>query len=278
MRIALHQVTTGPDLSANAALVGAEIARAAAAGAVLTCFPEAVNILRGHQPDLRESMPAEGACPVLARASEAARAHRIHVHLGSILVRTRSGKMVNRSYLLGPDGSEIATYDKIHLFDADLDDGSRPESELFECGNETVVVETPFGRLGMTICFDLRFSHLFVALAEAGAEIILVPSSFSTVTGPVHWLPLLQARAIETGCYVVAAAQCGAHEPPLVTHGESVAISPWGEVLCKAGKSPAMLLFDADLEKVGEAQRRIPTLALRRPVTVRQIGQRADAA
>ena len=186
--------------------------------------------------------------------------------------------MVNRSYLLGPDGSEIATYDKIHLFDADLDDGSRPESELFECGNETVVVETPFGRLGMTICFDLRFSHLFVALAEAGAEIILVPSSFSTVTGPVHWLPLLQARAIETGCYVVAAAQCGAHEPPLVTHGESVAISPWGEVLCKAGKSPAMLLFDADLEKVGEARRRIPTLALRRPVTVRQIGQRADAA
>lgn len=259
-------------------MVAAEIAKAAAAEATLACFPEAVNILRGHQSDLRDSMPAEGACPVLAAAVTAARTHRLYVHLGSILIRTASGRMLNRSYLIGPDGGVLATYDKIHLFDADLDDGSRPESELFECGHETAVVETRLGRIGLTICFDLRFSHLFVALAEAGAEIILVPSSFSTVTGPVHWLPLLQARAIETGCYVVAAAQCGAHEPPLITHGNSVAISPWGEILAKADDSPAMLLFDADLSRVAEARRRIPTLALRKPVTVRRIGQRADAA
>jgi predicted amidohydrolase len=271
MLISVHQTTTGPDLAANARSVAAEIGRAAAAGAALACFPEAVNILRGHQPDLRESMPAEGHCPVLAAASAAAKSHGVHVHLGSILVRLASGKMLNRGYLLGPDGATLATYDKIHLFDANLDDGSRPESELFDCGSESAVVETPLGRLGLSICFDLRFSHLFVALAEAGADIILVPSSFSTVTGPVHWLPLLKARAIETGCYVIAAAQCGAHEPPLVTHGHSVAISPWGEVLCQAGNSPAMMLFEADLAAVREARRRIPTLALRRPLTVRKI-------
>ena len=138
------------------------------------------------------------------------------------------------------------------------------------------MAETAIGKLGLTICFDLRFSHLYVALAEAGAEIILVPSSFSTVTGPVHWLPLLQARAIETGSYVVAAAQCGAHEPPLRTHGNSVAISPWGEILCKADNSPAMLLFDADRERILEARRRIPTLALRRPAKVAVIECGAD--
>ncbi|MBK1869526.1 nitrilase-related carbon-nitrogen hydrolase [Aestuariivirga sp. YIM B02566] len=277
MLISVHQTTTGPDLAANARSVAADIGRAAAAGAKLACFPEAVNILRGHQPDLRESMPAEGHCPVLAAASDAAKVHGLHVHLGSILIRLASGKMLNRGYLLGPDGATLATYDKIHLFDADLDDGSRPESELFDCGSESAVIETPLGRLGLSICFDLRFSHLFVALAEAGADIILVPSSFSTVTGPVHWLPLLKARAIETGCYVIAAAQCGAHEPPLVTHGHSVAISPWGEVLCQAGNSPAMLLFEADLTAVREARRRIPTLALRRPLTVRKIAATVNA-
>lgn len=277
MLISVHQTTTGPDLAANARSVAADIGRAAAAGAKLACFPEAVNILRGHQPDLRESMPAEGHCPVLAAASDAAKVHGLHVHLGSILIRLASGKMLNRGYLLGPDGATLATYDKIHLFDADLDDGSRPESELFDCGSESAVIETPLGRLGLSICFDLRFSHLFVALAEAGADIILVPSSFSTVTGPVHWLPLLEARAIETGCYVIAAAQCGAHEPPLVTHGHSVAISPWGEVLCQAGNSPAMLLFEADLTAVREARRRIPTLALRRPLTVRKIAATVNA-
>ena len=278
MRISVHQTTTSPDLAANARFMADEIARAAAASAALACFPEAVNILRGHQPDLRTTMPAEGECPVLAAAIVAARSHHIHVNLGSILIRTASGKMLNRSYLIGSSGDVLATYDKIHLFDADLDDGSRPESELFEPGRETSMVETPLGRIGLTICFDLRFSHLFVALAEAGADIILVPSSFSTVTGPVHWLPLLQARAIETGCYVIAAAQCGAHEPPLVTHGNSVAISPWGEILAKADNSPAMLLFDADLKQVAEARRRIPTQALRKPLTVRRVGSRADAA
>lgn len=278
MRISIHQTTTSPDLAANGRAVADEIGRAADAGAALACFPEAVNILRGHQPDLRDSMPVEGECPVLEAAMAAARSRRLHVNLGSILVRTASGRMLNRSYLIGSDGGVLASYDKIHLFDADLDDGSRPESELFEAGSETAVVETPLGRIGLTICFDLRFSHLFVALAEAGADIILVPSSFSTVTGPVHWLPLLQARAIETGCYVVAAAQCGAHEPPLVTHGNSVAISPWGEILAKADNSPAMLLFDADLDQVANARRRVPTLALRKPLTVRRVGPRADAA
>lgn len=276
MRISIHQTTTGPDLEVNADMVATEIAKAAAAKTTLACFPEAVNILRGQQPDLREAMPAEGECPVLAAAVTAARTHQLHVNLGSVLVRTASGKMLNRSYLIGPDGGILATYDKIHLFDADLDDDSRPESELFESGRETAVVETLLGRIGLTICFDLRFSHLFVALAEAGADIILVPSSFSTVTGPVHWLPLLQARAIETGCYVVAAAQCGAHEAPLVTHGNSVAISPWGEILARADNSPAMLLLDADLARVAEARRRIPTLALRKAVTVRRLGADAD--
>lgn len=275
MLISVHQVTTGPELGANADMVEREIGRAAAAGAALACFPEAVNLLRGEQEALRHSIPAEDSCPVLARARKVAAEHSLYVHLGSVLLRLADGRLVNRTYLLGPDGGTLATYDKIHLFDADLDDGSRPESELFACGSETTVVETPVGRLGLTICFDLRFSHLFVALAEAGAEIILVPSSFSTVTGPVHWLPLLQARAIETGCYVVAAAQCGRHEPPLVTHGNSVVISPWGEILSQAGNSPAMLVFEADLTQVTEARRRIPTLSLRRPVAVRRIGHHA---
>lgn len=278
MRISVHQLTTGPELSANAQTVEREIGKAAAAGAALACFPEAVNILRGEQSNLRHSIPSEPECPVLARGRAAAAAHRIHVHLGSVLVRLPSGKLMNRSHLLGPSGATLATYDKIHLFDADLSDGSRPESEIFDSGGETAVVETPLGRLGMTICFDLRFSHLFIALAEAAADIILVPSSFSTVTGPVHWLPLLQARAIETGCYVIAAAQCGRHEPPLVTHGNSVAVSPWGEILCQAGRRPSMLVFDADLSEVAEARRRIPTMALRRPVRVRKVNAQPDVA
>lgn len=277
MKTAIHQTTTGPDLSENAERLEDAIAQAVAVGARFSCFPEAVNILRGHQAQLVDDIPREEDCPVLARAKALAAHHAITIHLGSLLVRLASGTCVNRSYLIGDDGEVVATYDKIHLFDVDLADGSDPESDLLAPGSDAVVVDTEFGGMGLSVCFDLRFSELYLSLAEAGAEILMVPSSFSTVTGPVHWLPLLQARAIETGCYVIAAAQSGAHEPPLVTHGNSVAISPWGEILCQAPDGPQMLTFELDLNKVALARRRIPTLSLRRKFKMQRVGFPNDA-
>lgn len=272
MRVAIHQTTTGPDLATNADALEAAIDQANAARAQLTCFPEAVNILRGDQAELVDAIPDEKVCPVLERARSLAARHRMMIHLGSLLVRLTSGRTVNRSYLIDTDGSVIAVYDKIHLFDVDLSDGSDPESAVFDPGNEASVVDTQFGCIGLSICFDMRFSELFLALAGAGAEILMVPSSFSTITGPVHWLPLLKARAIETGCYVIAAAQSGAHESPLVTYGNSVAISPWGEVVCHAPDGLHMLSFELDLGEVRSARRKIPTLSLRREFSVRRIG------
>lgn len=270
MRISLHQMTTTLDVENNAAIVVAEIERAAAAGVELVCFPEAVNVLCGDQSALRAAIPSEGNCPVLAQALVAARRFGVSVNLGSVLLRLEDGVLVNRSYLIDAQGQVLATYDKVHLFDARLADDSELESALYRPGDAAVLVRTASANLGLTICFDMRFSHLFVALAEAGANIILAPSSFSTVTGPVHWLPLLQARAIETGCFVIAAAQCGQADADLTTYGHSVAISPWGEIMAMAADEPTMLVVDADLKDVDIARGKVPTLALRRltPVTV----------
>jgi predicted amidohydrolase len=267
MRVSLHQMTSGPDPVANAAIVAAEIGHGALNGAELICFPEAVNLLRANPAEYRDAAPTEAACPVLAVARRLAAEHNCRVHLGSLLIARADGKVVNRTYLIGQQGQIVAQYDKVHLFDVDLGPGaSSRESANITAGNTAVVADTALGKLGLTVCFDLRFSHLWLALAEAGAQFILAPAAFSPVTGPVHWLPLLQARAIETGCYVIAPAQCGTHQDQLRTHGHSAVISPWGEIVQMAGAGPARFCVDLDLDEVAKARTRIPTLALRRPL------------
>lgn len=269
MRVSLHQMTSGPDPMTNADLVAAEIEHGALNGAELICFPEAVNLLRADPSEYRAAAPREAACPVLAVARRLAAEHRCRIHLGSLLIARDDGNVVNRTYLIGRQGQIVAQYDKVHLFDVDLGPGvSSRESANITAGASAVVADTDLGMFGLTVCFDLRFSHLWLALAEAGAQFILAPAAFSPVTGPVHWLPLLQARAIETGCYVIAPAQCGTHQGALRTYGHSAVISPWGEIVHMAGAGPARFCVDLDPGEVTKARARIPTLALRRKIAL----------
>ena len=196
-----------------------------------------------------------------------ARELEICLHIGSLAIRSnKSKKLLNRSVVISPTGKLIAHYDKIHLFDVDLaDNESYRESDQFEAGNKAVVTPLPLGLspaplLGMTICYDLRFASLFRVLAKSGAQIISVPAAFTKQTGKAHWHVLLRARAIETGCFVLAAAQGGQHENGRSTYGHSLIISPWGEIIAEAGSEPQMLVADLDLARVDQARRAIPSL------------------
>ena len=188
---------------------------------------------------------------------------RIWLHCGSLAVILPSGKVANRTYVLSPDGAVAAFYDKIHMFDVDLGNGERyMESATFEAGHEAVTVDLPWGRLGLTICYDLRFPHLYRHLAQAGADFLTVPAAFTRVTGEAHWHVLLRARAIETGCFVFAPAQTGVHAGDRKTFGHALIISPWGEILADAGTDPGVIVTDIDVAEVARARAKIPALTL----------------
>ncbi|TNC74275.1 carbon-nitrogen hydrolase family protein [Rubellimicrobium roseum] len=265
MRAALLQFTSGDDPEENLARLRPLVAQAAAGGAQLLCTPEVTNCV-APRARLHEVATNEARDPVLAGLREEAARHGLWIALGSLAIRPDDGdgRLANRSFLLDPSGAIAARYDKIHMFDVDVSAAETwRESQGFRPGDRAVVARTPLAALGLAICYDLRFPHLFRTLAQAGAQVLLVPAAFTRPTGEAHWETLLRARAIETGSFVLAAAQTGTHASGATirhTHGHSLAVAPWGEVLADAGREPGLTLVDLDLAQVEEARARIPAL------------------
>ena len=267
-RIAIFQSRTGIDPEANGrALVGA-IEEAASGGAEMLFTPEMSGLLDRDADRARGNVRPEDQDEVLAACRAAAAREGIWLHLGSLAVTAEDGKLANRGFVIDSAGEIRATYDKIHLFDVDLPTGeSWRESNVYRGGSQAVVVDgTPVGKLGMTICYDLRFPALFQSLTDAGAEVVSVPAAFTVPTGRAHWEILLRARAIEAGVFVVAAAQCGRHEDGRETYGHSLLVGPWGEIMVDMGETVGLAFGEIDLAKVREVRGRVPAIDHRRPV------------
>ena len=255
------QVNAGDDISANVEAAVRLIGEAADAGADFVALPENVALMPAGAAEAKAKAADEARHPALAPLQQAARDGAVWLLVGSIAALAVDGRLSNRSLMIDPDGGVAARYDKIHLFDADPG-GERPyrESETYAPGGEAVVVGLPWLKLGMTVCYDVRFPHLYRALANAGAGMLAVPSSFTARTGRAHWHVLLRARAIETGCFVIAPAQCGSHPGGRQTFGHSMIVDPWGKVLAEAGDEPGIVSADIDPGLVVQARGRIPAL------------------
>jgi len=260
-KAACVQVNAQNDLAANTETACRLIREASAAGAEFISLPENVAFMGLNSKETREAAHPQSDHPSLAAFRDVALETGTWLLAGSLGIRLESGKLANRSCFIGPDGQVRTHYDKIHMFDVDLPNGERyRESERFDAGEVAVNTETPWGTLGMTICYDVRFPHLYRALAHAGAEIITVPAAFTRVIGEAHWHVLLRSRAIETGSFVMAAAQCGEHPGKRQTYGHSVIIDPWGKVLADAGTEPGFVLADIDMAHVASARAMVPSL------------------
>jgi len=270
MRVAALQMNSGTKPGPNLDQLEALATDAAGQGATYLLSPEVSVVFAENREGLSAvAGPWEGN-PAVARAAGIARKLGVMLHLGSLAVALPDGRFANRSVLFRPDGSIAATYDKIHLFDATLP-GLRNyrESETYAGGDSAVVADVPGFRLGMTICYDVRFPKLHRALAEAGAQVISVPAAFTVPTGEAHWEVLLRARAIETGSFVIAAAQAGSHENGRSTWGHSMIIDPWGKILTQlGGDGPGIGIADIDLGAVDEARGKVPALANARPFSL----------
>jgi deaminated glutathione amidase len=261
-RAGLVQLCASTDMAANAEAVCASVREACGLGAAFVVTPEMTNVIEARRDTLLGKVAEEAADPVVAALRDLAVEQAVHILIGSVALRS-GDKLVNRSLLVAPDGAIAARYDKIHMFDVDLDGGeSYRESRTYRPGDLAVTADLPWGMLGMTVCYDMRFPALYRVLAQAGADVITVPSAFTRQTGAAHWHVLLRARAIETGSYVLAAAQGGEHESGRKTYGHSLAVAPWGEVIAEiAGEAPGVVICDIDPAAVAAARRRIPSLA-----------------
>lgn len=273
MRAALLQLTSSDDPTANLDTVRAMLREAAGQGAGFILTPEVSNCVSMDRAHQRAVLQPEGSDPFIAGCREEAATLGVWLLLGSVAVKSDppEERFANRSLLIGPDGAIVARYDKMHMFDVTVSETETyRESAGFAPGDRAVLAQTPFGAIGLTVCYDLRFAYLYRALAQAGAMVLTVPSAFSPGTGPDHWQPLLQARAIETGCYVLAPAQTGTHAAQAgrtrTTYGHSLAIDPWGRVILDAGTEPGVFCLDLDPEAVADARRRLPSLTHDRPV------------
>ncbi len=273
MRAGLVQLTVSDDATANLPATVALVRQAAAGGADLILTPECTNLVSADRAHQRAAIRPEAEDATLAALrDEAARAGR-WLLIGSLGIATEEDRLANRSFLIGPDGAIEARYDKIHMFDVDVSETeSYRESAAYRPGTQAVTAATPWATLGLTVCYDLRFAHLYRRLAQGGAQVMTVPAAFNHITGAAHWEVLLRARAIETGSYMLAPAQCGFHpEAPgrgrggRRTHGHSLAVAPWGEVIADGGTDPGVTFADLDLGRVTDARRRIPALAHDRP-------------
>jgi deaminated glutathione amidase len=255
----------------GAALRQAEplIRQAAGAGATFIVTPEGSNVLQRDRKRFFEVIAPMEADEAVVGMRALADELGVWLLIGSALVRREDGKAANRSILVAPDGSVTATYDKLHMFDVDLPTGEHiRESNLYEPGDRAVTAEAAGARIGLTVCYDLRFPALYQALARAGAQIMTIPSAFTRPTGAAHWEVLMRARAIETGSFVLAPAQGGVHEDGRATWGRSMAVAPWGEILALADHDePCVVMADLDLEKVDKARQAIPALANAREFT-----------
>ncbi|MDZ4311837.1 MAG: carbon-nitrogen hydrolase family protein [Cypionkella sp.] len=274
MRAGLVQLTVGDDLVANLAVTQAHIAAAAAGGAGLVLTPECTNLLSSSRTHQRSVMRHEDQDETLAALRNQAAKAGIWLLIGSLGVLTHDadGRFANRSFLISPTGEIAARYDKIHMFDVNVSETEvYRESAGYRPGTKAVLAETPFGKIGMTVCYDVRFPHLYRRLAQGGAQIITVPAAFNHITGAAHWHTLLRARAIETGCFVLAPAQTGFHPEThgkgRNTYGHSLAIAPWGEILADAGTEPGVTFVDLNLDAVTKARARVPSLTHDREFT-----------
>jgi len=268
-RVGLVQMCAGRDVEKNIAAASALIREAAGGGAQYVQTPEMTNIMELDRERLLKVLKREADDEGLTQLRFLARELGIWLHVGSLGLMGDAGKPVNRSLLISPAGAIAARYDKIHMFDVDLGGGeSYRESASYQAGREAVIASLPWGGLGMTICYDLRFPHLHRALAQGGARFLAVPAAFTKPTGIAHWHTLLRARAIECQCYVFAAAQGGKHENGRETFGHSLVISPWGEVIAEADVQPAVTFADVELQRLDDVRRQVPSLRHDRPFDV----------
>lgn len=267
MKAALVQLNVTDDPAANLPVTVAMVEQAADMGAEFILTPEVTNCVSSKRAHQRDVLQHQDQDQTLAALRAVAKARGVHLLIGSLALKTDDpgGRFANRSFLIGPDGGIIATYDKIHMFDVTISNTETyRESEGYRPGTQAVLAQTPFAPIGMNVCYDVRFTRLASALAQAGAQILTYPAAFSPVTGAAHWHSLLRARAIEAGAWVLAPAQTGTHDGPSNsgrrTFGHSLAVDPWGEVILDAGTVPGVYIFDLDLEKVADARRRVPSL------------------
>ncbi len=277
-RSALIQICSSRDVERNLAELGAIIRDAAAAGALYIQTPEITTVMETDSSLLPQILEPEQGNRALAFYSDLARELRVWLHIGSMAVAV-APRYANRSYLFCPEGQIKARYDKIHLFDALVGDEVFAESRRYIRGDRAVLAKLPWTTLGFSICYDMRFPTLYRALAQAGAEVIAVPSAFIAASGSSHWHALLRARAIESQCFILAAAQGGVHECGRHTNGHSIAISPWGETIAEAdAHTPSFILADIDLTAVTEARRRLPSLETDYPFAIELAEDRTTAA
>lgn len=260
-KAACLQVNAGNDLHHNIKIARALIENAVEAGAQLVLMPENVTMMEWGRQAITDKAREESKHEGLNAFRLLAQKHGIWLHCGSLSIKLNDGRVANRTYVLNPDGEIAAQYDKIHMFDVDLGNGERyAESSTFAPGDQAAVVELPWGRLGLTICYDLRFPSLFRNLAQAGANIITVPAAFTKPTGEAHWHVLLRARAIETGAYVLAPAQTGIHPNDRKTYGHALIVDPWGQILADAGTEPGVILAEIDASVSAKTRRKMPSL------------------
>ncbi len=271
-RAGLVQMCSGRDVDKNVADACALIAEAAQQGAHYVQTPEVTTLIETQRERLFAAVRPEEGNPAIARFSALARELGIWLHIGSMSVLLGTGKVANRAFLFRPDGAIEARFDKIHMFDVQLPGGeSYRESKNYQAGNTAVLADLPWGTLGITVCYDLRFPHLYRALAQAGADFLAIPSAFTRKTGEAHWHVLLRARAIENGCFVFAAAQAGMHESGRETYGHSLIVSPWGDIVAEADVHPTVIVADINPGDVQEARSRIPSLQHDRPFQVSRV-------
>jgi predicted amidohydrolase len=259
--VGLIAMRSGRDPQTNLDALLAAIDQAKRGGAEYVLTPEMTNIMEVKRERLFANILPDETDPTLATLREVARKLGIFIHIGSLAIKASSEKAVNRSFLIDRQGEIVARYDKIHMFDVDLGSGeSYRESNSYRAGELAVVADLPWGRIGLTVCYDLRFPALYRALAEAGASFLAIPSAFTRVTGEAHWHVLMRARAIENGCFVFAAAQGGKHENGRETFGHSLVVDPWGRILAEGGTEPGVVLAEIDPAEVAAARAKIPSL------------------
>lgn len=266
-KAACVQLNASDDMAANIEVASLTARDAALLGAELVLFPENVAMMTSGTDAIRAHARSEDAHPAIPAFKALAKDLDIWLHGGTLAIDVGGGKLANRSYLFSPDGEIAARYDKIHMFDVDLDGGeSYRESDTFAPGHEKVLADLPWGGLGLSTCYDVRFAYLYRALAEAGAKFLCVPAAFTVPTGRAHWEVLLRARAIETGCYVFAPAQTGTHVGGRQTYGHALMVNPWGQVMEDAGEAPGFVIADIDPGQVDAARSKVPALKHTRPI------------
>jgi deaminated glutathione amidase len=273
LKVACIQINSGNDIAANIAKVGQMVSDAAGAGAQLVALPENVFLMEEHGKGMKRILFTEEEHQAMRASSALARKHHCWLLVGSIAIRIdESGKSVNRSILFNPQGEVARRYDKIHLFDVELPSGETyAESSRILPGTQAIIADTPWAKIGLTICYDVRFPQLYRQLAKAGATILTVPAAFTAVTGEAHWHVLLRARAIENGCFVLAPAQTGTHPGGRKTFGHALIIDPWGRVLADAGTQEGIISAELDMGMVLQVRGSIPSLQHDREFTLGQV-------